>query len=135
MSEEKLIEQQEKEYASIILADRVEKKRKDREDALKEFMEGWKKGCTKDEIEEKISNALMMGRNETNLIEIPDIMSEFCNIKQYEWLRSEMEKYINENCQVKGIRVVFASGVGNTIYYDRLELVWANKPSCQCVCQ
>jgi len=130
----KLIEQKEKNYASVLLAEEVEKKRKDRDEALKELLEGWRVEFTEEVIRERISNALMMERNQIELVQIEDNVSQFCTRKEYEWLRSELEKHLTENCQIKGIRVVFYNQLG-AIYYDTFRLEWAKNPTCQCVSQ
>lgn len=130
----KLIEQKEKVYASVLLAQEVEKKRKNRDEALKELLEDWRVEITEEVIQERISNALMMERNQIELVQIEDNVSQFCMVEEYEWLRSELEKHLIENCQIKGIRVVFSNHSGAT-HYDTLRLEWAKNPTCQCVSQ
>lgn len=129
-----VVEKREEQYASILLAERVEKKKKERERELQGIREDWISTLTKEYVEDKVSHAIMMGKSRVCLFGIPDEVEKKYEAREFEWLLKEMNRHLGEMCQFKGMCVTYANPSISYPGFANLYLVWGN-PSCTCVCQ
>lgn len=118
-------------YARDVLADLVEKKKKERESCLEEIRQEWITQLTKDYVEDKVSGAITRGRSRVVLIEIPeDIYTEYNN-KELDDLLLKVDVHIRNMYQFKGMRLTYIFEPHSIYNYQNLFIVW-DQPSCLC---
>lgn len=127
-----VVEKREEQYASILLAERVEKKKKEREAELEVLKNEWISTLTKEYVEDKVSDAIMLGRNQVCLISFAD--GVVCTSQEFEGLLQGVKTHLAEVCQFKGMRLTYDESSGAYVSYSGFHLNWANA-SCACVCQ